>query len=53
MANLSGKKLVNYNLSETARNLLLKLQAKLGIDKTAIVEISIREKAEKENITLE
>ena len=47
------KKSVNYNLSLIARSLLEKIQNILGIDKTAIVELAIREFAEKRNIDLE
>lgn len=51
--NLSKKKLVNYTLSETARIFIKKLAIKLGINNTSVIEIAVREKAERENISLE
>jgi len=49
----SEKIKVNYKITKEAKEFLNKLKSKLGVSHTAIVEISIREKAEKENITLE
>lgn len=50
---MSTKKKRSYTLTSEADLLLEALSKKLGVSKTAILEISIREKAEKENTKLE
>ncbi len=43
-----GKKQTAFRLSEEARRLLEVLSRKLGVTQAAIVELAIREKAQKE-----
>ncbi len=49
---MEQRKKKSFTLSSDAAALLVALAAKLGISMTAVLEISIREKAGKENITL-
>ncbi len=44
-----GKKLTAFRLSAEARRLLGVLSEKLGVTQAAIVELAIREKAQKED----
>lgn len=44
---------INVRLSEDARKLLALLASKLGISRTAVIELAIRELAEKKNIRIE
>lgn len=44
------KKATSIRLSEEAKRLLKLLSEKLGVSQTAILELAIREKAEKEKI---
>ncbi len=46
----SGKKPVGLNLSADARRLMAELAAKIGVSQTGIVEMAIREKAQKEGV---
>ncbi|HEX8833190.1 MAG TPA: hypothetical protein VF719_03260 [Abditibacteriaceae bacterium] len=51
--NSEDKKQVGIKLSADARKLREALSRKLGIDKTAVVELAIREKAARDGVTLE
>ena len=44
------KKQVSYTLSEEALELLEKIARKLGVSKTAVLEMVIRQKAREENV---
>ncbi len=44
------KKQVGVKLTGEARRLRVELARKLGIDQTAVIEIAIREKAQKEGV---
>ena len=48
----TGKKQKNLYLSSHARQLLATLSKSMGISETAVVELLIREKATRENITV-
>lgn len=45
-----SKQPTSVRLSDTAKRLVKKIAAKLGISQAAVLEIAIREKAEKERI---
>jgi len=45
-----AKTKTSFTLSADAISLLSKLAAKLGVSMAAIIEMSVREKAEKENV---
>ena len=47
-----GKKQKNLYLSSQGRELLAALSLHLGISETAVVELLIREKAAKENVSV-
>jgi hypothetical protein len=44
------KKTVSFSLTANARRLLMALKSKHGISATSVVELAIREKAERDNI---
>jgi hypothetical protein len=44
------KKLTSIRLSEDAKRLIVLMSEKLGISQTAIIELAIREKANREKI---
>ncbi len=46
----SGKKPIGLNLSEEARRLMVALAAKRGVSQTGVVEMAIRDMAEKEGV---
>jgi hypothetical protein len=46
----SGKKPVGLNLSAEARRLMAELAEKNGVSQTGVVEIAIREKAERDGV---
>ena len=48
----TGKKQKNLYLSDQARQLLTIIARRTGISETAVVELLIREKAARDNITL-
>jgi hypothetical protein len=48
----AGKKQKNLYLSEQARQLLAIFSLNMGISETAVVELLIREKAARENVSL-
>jgi len=48
----AGKKQKNLYLSSHARQLLAVLALRMGISETAVIELLIREKAQRENIVL-
>ena len=48
----TGKKQKNLYLSDQARQLLALLARNTGISETAVVELLIREKAARDNVTL-
>ena len=48
----AGKKQKNLYLSEQARQLLAVFSLNMGISETAVVELLIREKAARDNVTL-
>ena len=48
---MRNKTLTSITLSHQAKELREKLAVKLGINKTAVIEMAIRKLAEKENIT--
>jgi hypothetical protein len=48
----AGKKQKNLYLSDQARQLLAVFSLNLGISETAVIELLIREKAAKENVSL-
>ena len=52
MRSKTGKKQKNLYLSSQARRLLTSLALRMGISETAVVELLVREKAARENITL-
>jgi hypothetical protein len=52
MRSKTGKKQKNLYLSSQARRLLAALALRMGISETAVVELLVREKAARENITL-
>jgi predicted transcriptional regulator len=45
-----SKQPTSVRLSDTAKRLIAKLSAKLGISQSAVLEIAIREKAKKERV---
>ena len=47
-----GKKQKNLYLSLQARKLLTALSIRLGISETAVVELLVREKADRENLSV-
>jgi len=47
----AGKKQKNLYLSDQARQLLATFSLNMGISETAVVELLIREKAARENVT--
>jgi len=51
-ASKAGKKQKNLYLSDQARQLLAIFSLNLGVSETAVVELLIREKAARENVTL-
>jgi hypothetical protein len=48
----TGKKQKNLYLSSYARQLLATLSKAMGISQTAVIELLIREKATRENLTV-
>jgi len=50
---VEDKKQVGIKLSSDARKLREGLARKLGVDKTAVVELAIREKAARDGVTVE
>jgi hypothetical protein len=52
MRSKTGKKQKNLYLSSEARRLLTALGLRMGVSETAVVELLVREKAARENITL-
>ena len=48
----AGKKQKNLYLSEQARQLLAVFSLNMGVSETAVVELLIREKAARDNVTL-
>jgi hypothetical protein len=52
MRSKTGKKQKNLYLSSQARQLLTALALRMGVSETAVVELLVREKAAKENISL-
>ncbi len=44
------KKLVSFKLTESARGLVETLSEKMGVDKTAVIEIAVRKLFEIENL---
>ena len=53
MQSKTGKKQKNLYLSSHARQLLATLSLRMGVSETAIIELLVREKAARENITVE
>lgn len=52
-ADMTGKILTNYRLSDDARAAIETLAKKLGVSKTDIVEMAIREFAESKGVQLQ
>jgi hypothetical protein len=52
MRSKTGKKQKNLYLSSQGRKLLATLALRMGISETAVVELLLREKAARENITV-
>jgi hypothetical protein len=46
----TGKKPVGLNLSEEARRLMVEIAAKRGVSQTGVVEMAIRDMAQKEGV---